>query len=239
MNTPPIALSEEFVCQAVSRELELDMSDLTLQHLDGVNRFLVRSSKTGAVWKLWRSANDVETQRRNLLLWNLYTGSFFDTTLVTREVLDAAARCCNLADLTSFLTMASREGWVLPSHDGEDTEDRLWMMAEESRGVDDLKAMQTERLATWLEDPVDAVLKLQGGDLPSALAVLIEQCRFDQEALSRAMLAALGGWQAFEYLSQVILTTPEGHIITAYNAAAADYLDTKYGDKHIHKVVCP
>lgn len=244
MDNASTEFTTDYILSVVGIELGLPLSDLSLIKEGGVRAVMVRSSKTRAVWKFRSSAEEAERELQDDILGNLFTGHFFESHLVSLEVLMAVAKVCKLSDLTPFFTMASREGWLMPSREEVGNNDGLFFLGgddadEPDPTIDDLKSMQARRTLKWIDDPIEAVVKLQGGDLPSAFAVLIEQCSVDQDALSRAILAALGGWQAFEHFSPVILTTRGGHIITAHNAEAADYLDALYGGKCIFMTESP
>ena len=93
--------------------------------------------------------------------------------------------------------------------------------------IPEIKTNQAALLTRWLKDPVAAVWRLQGGDLPSTMAVVIEQCSFDIDALTKSIMLAMGGWRSFA-ISPVVATTPEGFVIEADNPEAAAYLEELY-----------
>ena len=159
----------------------------------------------------------------NILEEQLISGTFLSEFSIEQPVFDAVVKVCNLADLTPYLTMSAREGWALPS--GGDNERRTVDPAiENATSIVAIRLNQAALLDRWLKDPVAAVWRLQGGDLPSILAVLIEQCSFDVGALVQAIMRALGGWRAFQMCSVVAMTS-EGFVVIGQNPEALDYLE--------------
>ena len=218
--------SPEAVLAAVAAELRYNKDDLTVTWDESVTprvAYEVSSKRNNLAVVVHRSESDAVAECQDLIHENLFTGVFASENLVERPVIEAVAKVCNLADLTPYLTMASREGWMLPT--GEDDEDGPDI--GKAQTIPEIKAHQAALLARWLKDPVAAVWRLQGGDLPSVLAVLVEQCSFDVDALTKAIMEVMGGWRAWAQ-GLVTATTPEGFVIEPESDAAVEYMESLY-----------
>jgi hypothetical protein len=218
--------SPEAVLSAVASELRYNRDDLEVTWDETVTprvAYVVLGKSNKMRLAVHRSEADAATKFQDIIHENLFSGTFFQEMIMKRLVLDAVVKICNLADLTPYLTMASREGWMLPT--GEDDMDGPDIGTAQT--IPEIKDYQAALLARWLKDPVAAVWRLQGGDLPSTLAVIVEQCSFDIEALTMAIMTAMGGWRLLA-ISPVVATTPEGFVIEANNPEAAAYLEELY-----------
>lgn len=226
MTDPSNDFSPESVRSAVATELRYNADDLEVTWDEKETPrtvYEVRGKSNKMCLVVHRSVATAEAECCALLHETLFNGLFLTEQIVTRDVLEAAAKVCNLADLTPYLTMASREGWAMASGEDGSEEPALG----NAQTIPEIKANQVGLLATWLKDPLAAVWRLQGGDLPSTLAVLIEQCSFDIEVMTKAIMKSMGGWQTFGICS-VTAATPEGYIIEADNEVASDYLEALY-----------
>jgi hypothetical protein len=224
--TSPKDFSPETVLAAVAAELRYNKDDLAITWDETITpraSYEVLGKSNDMRLVVYRSEEDVAAECQAGIHETLFAGTFIAENSLDRSVLEAVAKVCNLSDLTPYLTMASREGWTLP--DDEDNPDGPAIGTAQT--IPEIKAHQAALLATWLKDPVNAVWRLQGGDLSSTIAVLIEQCSFDVNVLTKAIMEAMGGWRSFE-VGTVTATTPEGFVIEPDNFKAAEYLESLY-----------
>ncbi len=219
--------SPEAVLAAVAKELRYNRDDLDVSWDEKVDPrvvYYVTGKANKMEFLVYLNEAEAERGCQDIIHESLFTGQFFEEPeLVDRAVLDAVAKVCNLADLTPFLTMVAREGWAMPDEDEESEPQAV----ADAQTIPEIKSNQAAMLDRWLKDPVAAVWRIQDSDLASTLAVLIEQCSFDIDALTKAIMVAMGGWKAFAF-SSVVATTPEGYVITADNIAAVEYLEELY-----------
>lgn len=96
-----------------------------------------------------------------------------------------------------------------------------------SRTIPQMKANLDALVVKLLRDPVTAVWRLHGGDYAATIAVLIEQCAFDVDSLTKAIMNAMGGWKFFESGS-VVAEMPEGYVVVPTNDEAREYMDLLY-----------
>jgi hypothetical protein len=225
--------SPEAVLAAVAAELRYNRDDLEVTWDETVSprvtyEVVGKSNRMRLV--VYRSEADAEAVCQDTIHEDLFKGGFFVVFSddLRREVLDAMVKVCNLSDLTPYLTMAVREGWAMSNSADDDLESSEQTIGN-AQTIPEIKAHQAALLVKWLKDPVAAVWRLQGGDLPSTMAVLIEQCSFDVDALTKALMVAMGGWRAFG-ICTVTATTPEGFVIEADNDEASAYLESLYAD---------
>jgi hypothetical protein len=231
--------SPESVMAAVAVELRYNRDDLEVtwdENATPLRFYEVRGKGNKMLLRVYRSEAEAESEYRDIVHEDLFLGTFFDALDVERELLDAVAKVCNLVDLTSYLTVASREDWAMPSSDDEDHSASDAAIGD-AQAIPALKRNQAVLLEQWLKDPVVAVWQLQGKDLATTMAVLIEQCSFDVDVLTKAIVTAMGGWRSLS-MGSVGATTPEGYVIEATNREAVEYLDELFtslkGDLSIH-----
>jgi len=220
--------SPETVLSAVATELRYNRDDLEVEWDETVEprrHYEVRGKSNKMSLAVYRTGADAEAAVRTLIQDSLIARTFFNYDFPDRSVLAEVSKVCTLADLTPYLTMAAREGWAMPT--GDENEQGVSDPAiGNAKTIVEIKVNQAALLAEWLKSPVAAVWRLQGGDLPSVLAVLIEQCSYDVDALLRALMSGRGGWRP--YLSGCVAVTPEGFVISALNLAAEEYLEELY-----------
>lgn len=229
MPSPNNDFSPESVMAAVATELHYNRDDLEVTWDESVSprvSYTVRGKSNKMVLVVFRSVADSEADCQEIIHRMLFGGFFFEVYQSDRSVLEAVAKVCNLSDLTSFLTSAVREGWALPNDKG-DERGKVDEAVMTARTILQIKANQESLLARFLKDPVAAVWRLHGGDFSSSIAVLIEQCSFDVNALTKAIMNAMGGWKAFEDCA-VVAETPEGYIVVPKNLEAREYTDALY-----------
>ena len=221
--------SPEAVLSAVAAELRYNRDDLEVEWDEKVvpRVYMVTGKSNNMELLVYRNEAEAESECLSMIHDNLVIGEFFDAPeVMDKTVLDAVVRMCNLSDLTPFLTTAAREGWAMPNNEEDDLE-VVDKRVGDAQTIPEIKANQAALLDRWLKDPEAAVWKLQGGDLASTMAVLIEQCSFDVDALTKAVMEAMGGWKAFT-ISSVMATTAEGYVVVADNSVAVDYLEELY-----------
>jgi hypothetical protein len=224
--------SPESVLASVATELRYNKDDLVVtwdEHESPLVLCLVagRSNKMELV--VYRNEAAAIGDCQKVIHQQLFSGRFLTQTFeegIERSVLEAVAKVCNLADLTPYLTVAVREGWVMPNDEANDLSEHLQTerLQANEKTIPEMKANQAILLAKWLKKPVDAVWRLQGGDVASTVAVLIEQCSFDLDKLIGAIMTGMGGWRSFE-ICPIVATTPEGYIIVSANEQASTYLE--------------
>jgi len=208
------------VMESIARELRRESGDLEVvwdETQSPMIRCWVKVKSIKASFVVHRSEEDVVADSVSLIEENLLDGTLFKESLVNTQVLDAIAGKCNLADLSPYLAVESKEGWLLPSEGGVKHVDEMG----EAKTIGDLKLHQAKLLEGWLKEPVKSVWRLQGGDLAATAAVLLEQCSFDTKSMCQTILDVLGGWREFG-ICPVVGKTPEGYIIEAENNEAGD-----------------
>lgn len=222
----------EAVLSAVAIELNIQRSNNDLEVLwdekaePRVEYEVVRRFNSKVRFIVHRSEADAENRCQAIIHKDLVAGTFFDKHFAERVMLEEVAKVCNLSDLTSYLTMVAREGWVMPIGEDEDF-DVSDQITGVPQAISEIKNNRAVLLSRWLKDPVAAVWKIHGGDVQSVLAVLIEQCSYDVDELTKAIMNAMGGWRSLS-VSTVTATTSEGFIIEAKTKEASDYLEGLY-----------
>lgn len=223
MNEPTKDFTPEAVLALLAQALRCNKDNLEICWDETVtprNSFWVMG-RNGMDYMVFASVAAAEAECQKNIAQSLFSGMFFVDNQVDRQAVEAVARVCKLGDLTSYLTVASREGWAMPSAD-EDDQAATESTVGAATKVSEIKVNQAAVLATWLKDPVAAIWKLQGGDWGSTLAVMVEQCEVDVDVLTKAIMDGMGGWCAVEGCS-VIWTTVEGYVIVAVNEAAREF----------------
>lgn len=226
MSAPTKDFTPEAVLAVVAQELRYNAEDLDIawdEKLPKRSSYLVTGRSNRMEVVVFESEAAAESECQERIAQQLFAGLFFTENEVDREVVEAVAKVCNLADLTSYLTVAAREGWSMPSHDEED-EEATGQILGSAKTVDEIKVNQDTVLARWLKDPVAAIWRLQGGAWDSTMAVLVEQCQVGTNVLTKAIMDGFGGWRSFEACS-VIATTAHGYVIVADNSEACDYME--------------
>ena len=221
--------SPEAVMSAVATELSYNRDDLEVTWDETVSprvSYAVSGKSNKMALTVFRGVPEIEADCQEVIHRMLFGGSFFDEYHGDRNVLDAVAKVCKLSDLTSYLTSAVREGWALPNDKG-DERGRLDEAKMTARTIPQIKANQDVLLARMLRDPVTSVWRLHGGDFSSTIAVLVEQCSFDVNALTKAIMDAMGGWKGFEG-GAVVAVTNAGYVIVPENHEAREYMDGMY-----------
>jgi hypothetical protein len=221
--------SPEAVMRSVATELHYNFDDLEVVWDETASprvSYIIRGKSNKMVLSVFRGVPEIEADCQADIHRMIFGGSFFEEYKGDRNVLEAVAKVCNLVDLTPYLTVAVREGWVLPN-DKSDDRGRLDEATMTARTISQIKDNQAALLSRWLRDPVSAVWRLHSGDFSSTIAVLIEQCSFDVSVLTKAIMDAMGGWKLFEG-GGVVGVTNEGYVVIPENLEAREYMDEMY-----------
>jgi hypothetical protein len=208
----------ESVLRSVATELRYNSEDLSVfwdETADPRIRYTVKGRINGMAVVVYRNQESADADKNQQIIDSLLRGAFFEQKKVDPWMVNAVAKVCKLEDLTSYLTVLSREGWAMTDLEAEPS--------REVKTISQLKRYQLRLLAMWLVDPLAALGVIHKGDLSIVLAVLIEQCSYDEAALAKAIrsISGMGGLG-------ISATTSEGYIIEAENQEARDYLLALY-----------
>jgi hypothetical protein len=209
------------VLKSVSTELRYDLPSLTVEWNEKVDPPIsckVSSVDNRMVFTVyvddaagWKTvAREVEQ--------SLLAGKFFADFAITEQMVLAAAKTCDLLDLTPYLTVVSRRGWALP------TEGQSYELPSGVVSICDLPGRQESRLAAYLQDPLSALRNIHGDHLMAVMAVIIEQCSLNVDELVGAIIGSVGGWRSFTG-SPITAKTPEGFVVVPTTQFALDYME--------------
>jgi hypothetical protein len=216
--------SPESVLRAAVTELHCDPSDLVISWDELVEpriHYTVVGKSKQMKFGVWRDRKASEADKNQKIIDLLLSGFFSSGVRCNSWLLEAVAKVCKLDDLTSYLTVVSRECWAKP--DVEDrADDRLSELIKGSaKTIARFKSNQSAILTLWLSDPLKALRSIHNDDLDVILAVLLEQCSYDEFELAAVIRIGIGK-------ATIEAVTPEGYIIEADNEVAHEYLVAQY-----------
>lgn len=218
------------VLAAVAAELKFNLGDLDVMSAgpsdmvgNPCDHYVVKSRSTSFCVTVHRNKASAEQLCRSLVEKWLVKGCFFDEMEPSRELLDAVVETCSLDGLRPWLTAMVRKGWVL---EGSMIQSLNGTDRKTSQTIVGIKRDLAKLLEEYLRDPLNAVLRLQRGDLAETIAILLEQCQFDPEVMIGAIVESQGGWEGFSL--GMVATTPEGFFIEAENDHTVEYMVRLY-----------
>lgn len=216
------------VRDAVAAELRYDFASLAVEwdeKQDPLTTCTVSSVDNKMVFTVYRDDDAGKQSISRDVAQALLKGKFFDEFVVTEGMLSAVAKVCDLADMTPYWIAFSRQDWAL-------TAGNVFVLPAGVSSITDLRKRQKDQLATYQRDPLGSLRDLYGSDLPTIMAVIIEQCVFvDVDVLVGAIVDSAGGWRNFTG-SPVSGTTSEGFVIVPVTQFAQEYMEACLSGLH-------